>query len=363
MPCSHAQVLANRANALKSTGPKTPEGKARSRANGLKHGLTGDGIVIPTEDAAELDLRFAALEAEMKPAGTMARQLVGRVALMTIRLDRAAEHEAKAISHKMRKARGEFDDARLAEMENYYSWIASEPATNARRLRMTPEGLKRLLQVMTDLRDELDHPDGHRWDWSRCEQFHHIIGLRRVDVPVSRPRALSDAMEGNFRNLSQSDGGDLDVNDRREWARVALLAVVDGELAKLRDLLDEFDHEGLELDREEAAHRVIFDPSPAAVLARKYEAASERSLYRALREFRDIQGSPTQIDEQESVAAESEAEMASSLPDVPDEIDEEPNVDLVEPRGSEPILEAIEESYPDRREGRKSRKNRPRPGR
>src|SRR5215470_8247418 len=45
-----AQIEANRANALKSTGPRSVEGKAASRFNALKHGMDAASIVIPGED-------------------------------------------------------------------------------------------------------------------------------------------------------------------------------------------------------------------------------------------------------------------------------------------------------------------------
>jgi len=51
-PISEAQLAANRANAQLSTGPSTPAGKAKSSQNALKHGLTGNTVLLPHEDAA-----------------------------------------------------------------------------------------------------------------------------------------------------------------------------------------------------------------------------------------------------------------------------------------------------------------------
>jgi hypothetical protein len=54
------QLEANRLNALKSTGPKTPEGKRVSSQNALKSGLDAESQIVPGESPEE----FARLQAE-----------------------------------------------------------------------------------------------------------------------------------------------------------------------------------------------------------------------------------------------------------------------------------------------------------
>ena len=49
---SPAQILANRENAQRSSGPRTTEGKQAASRNSTRHGLTGTQIVIPGEDAS-----------------------------------------------------------------------------------------------------------------------------------------------------------------------------------------------------------------------------------------------------------------------------------------------------------------------
>ncbi|RUL86966.1 hypothetical protein TsocGM_15115, partial [Tautonia sociabilis] len=46
---SQKRIEANRRNAQQSTGPRTDEGKARSRANGLRHGMAAE-VLVPEED-------------------------------------------------------------------------------------------------------------------------------------------------------------------------------------------------------------------------------------------------------------------------------------------------------------------------
>jgi hypothetical protein len=62
-----AQITANRANAQKSTGPRTAEGKAASRFNALKHALDAESVIIPGEDPADYDALVHDYHAEFRP--------------------------------------------------------------------------------------------------------------------------------------------------------------------------------------------------------------------------------------------------------------------------------------------------------
>jgi hypothetical protein len=56
---SQKQIAANRRNAQKSTGPRTPEGKARSSQNALKSGIDSHAQIIHGETPADLErLKF-----------------------------------------------------------------------------------------------------------------------------------------------------------------------------------------------------------------------------------------------------------------------------------------------------------------
>ena len=70
------QIEANRRNAQRSTGPTTPEGKARSAQNSLTHGLTAASVVISIEDRGDYEELRARLIAEHKPVGTQELFLV-----------------------------------------------------------------------------------------------------------------------------------------------------------------------------------------------------------------------------------------------------------------------------------------------
>ena len=107
MPASEAQILANRRNAERSCGPKSPEGKMRSRANALKHGLTGEGVALTNEDAAEVERMYAAFEADFRPSDEMGRLLIRRMATCGVRMERSVLQETAALSERVLEAQAE----------------------------------------------------------------------------------------------------------------------------------------------------------------------------------------------------------------------------------------------------------------
>ena len=92
-PPSSRKVAANRANAARSTGPRSDEGKARSAMNAVRHGLAARAALLPGEDPAELERLGAEIEADLRPAGAAERELVGRVVSLSWRLRRVARAE------------------------------------------------------------------------------------------------------------------------------------------------------------------------------------------------------------------------------------------------------------------------------
>jgi hypothetical protein len=90
---SEAQRLANRLNAQKSTGPKTPEGKAKSALNACRHQLTGQVTTMTEPDRVMYNVFLEGYMAEWKPEGATEIQLVTRIAHDNWRLNRAGAIE------------------------------------------------------------------------------------------------------------------------------------------------------------------------------------------------------------------------------------------------------------------------------
>ena len=102
MPVSPDQLAANQANSQKSTGPRTPAGKERSRLNAFRHCITAQVINMPPEIAAAyLSFNKQMVEA-CNPYGFIEKQIAQTIADTQWRLNRFCAHETNlfALGHQ-----------------------------------------------------------------------------------------------------------------------------------------------------------------------------------------------------------------------------------------------------------------------
>jgi ribosomal silencing factor RsfS len=96
------QIDANRRNALKSTGPRTPEGKAVVSMNALKHGLRARTVVLPSENAEEFHQLCDDLEAEWQPQSRTEQFYVEQMAVSQWKLNRMEVGEVNVFTNETR---------------------------------------------------------------------------------------------------------------------------------------------------------------------------------------------------------------------------------------------------------------------
>ena len=302
-PTSPARVAANQRNALRSTGPKTCDGKARSRVNAVRHGLSGAGIALATEDAAAVAERFDVLRAEMGADTMLQVILVKQVALMSVRLDRAALQEAAALSTRVRHAVADFDRARGEDLTGAIAALEAGSGAERDGLLGSSAGLDHLIGGLTAIKTALIDRDPAVWTHAVGPRLEAYLGHEANPSAPARTIALFLATMGDFRQLDPVEMAPHHRATWCRWAQAQLVATIDAEvahLAALRSHLTEDDAEIIALDRSEAQARALFDPSHEAHLARRYEAEARRAFFRSLREFRTAPEaapvSPSEID-------------------------------------------------------------------
>jgi hypothetical protein len=98
------QTAANRRNAKRSTGPKTPEGKARSSQNRMTHGLLSRQVLLREEEPDLFRQVWGALWEELRPVGELETYLAARIVSGIWRMNRIARIEAQLFNESPLRA-------------------------------------------------------------------------------------------------------------------------------------------------------------------------------------------------------------------------------------------------------------------
>ena len=281
---SPARIAANRANARKSTGPRTEAGKARSRANALKHGLTGAGVALPSEDAARIEAEFLQAQEEFAPTTLAGMRLVRDVAAIWVRQDRARQYEARALAARTRRASIDFDQARSDRADWLVDNIEGNPRAYRRALLAMPEGVDRLVDGLTMLLNEMTGP-APMWTGAHHKRLDALFGYRVADLPLNRPTRFSKAVLGDYIAIGEAEIADIPAEERTVWAINRLMEAIRAEIDRLHEYRATIDPARLAADRADAIALESLDPGKDGALAQRYIAAAARDLSRALRDL------------------------------------------------------------------------------
>jgi hypothetical protein len=331
----------NRRNARRSTGPKTPEGKSRSRFNALKHGMAAKTLVLPGEDPEAFRGRLDAWTENLAPRDEVEQYLVERAVQVSWQLDRADRADVARLTRIIRSVPVEEGHQQAEEAEELgrrlfwdrrgplalyphfplrdqllgerkprtsFSGRVDDPDDPARlvsQLESTAAGCQWLLDRWTELRTRLDQG----WAWQSPEKLKAIrlLGRQPLDAAdddavatifqacwVMGPRdpsevdpfaeLWSELLPGEERILKQRlEEGQVDelLPRDEDHARAVLLDIVERVTAPLKTLAAAH-CERAEAAAAEQANRLSFDPSAEGERLRRFQISCGRSLNRTL---------------------------------------------------------------------------------
>ena len=302
MPATEKQIAANRANARKSTGPRTEQGKARSRANSLKHGMAGAGIVLPEEDRERWEFRAETWAEEMGAVTDMDRFLAGRAAMASVRLDRCVREETASLVDVRARALARWQAEReaRAQVEAHAQILPTDPAAALRGLTRTVLGCAWLIARWEGLAATLQ--DRGAWGTSDLRLAAHLLGGAGIpDRPALwRANAARFAARGELGGAEgEMLAGALGVAPLPadpEARRALILSLLPGAEAALEELRAHCEAELGRLEsirdalwdavdgpaRQGALDLVAVDVSGPGMLRRRYETAATSELHRSI---------------------------------------------------------------------------------
>jgi hypothetical protein len=157
---SQKKTEANRRNSLKSTGPRTEDGKARSSMNALKHGVLFVPPVLPGVEKRETwDAHVAGVLDSLAPQGYLEERLAERVALLLWRLGRVARYETETAATALENAEKDLLREKMFDLDSGVQDAAAArhelDRFRLKRLLPKPETLDSLSRYETTLERSL----------------------------------------------------------------------------------------------------------------------------------------------------------------------------------------------------------------
>jgi hypothetical protein len=259
-PNLSARAIANRKNALKSTGPRTDAGKAISRQNSIRHGLLASKVVVPGfEDRQEFEAFSLEMAQTLLPVGPLESRLCEEITSCFWRLERARKFEASEI----RKAKESLS------MQGVTSVVVQRPLPRVEHL--SDDELEHIIRAFHERQ-----PVTNAFD-------HSIHVLRQVQALLQEGKNLSDTL---WQELAEIDPSGAISQRIRKDAHFAT-DVVASRVSKLEAIRNASIKEAGKL--EEAVDGLSLADFDTLEKVLRYETAITRKLYQAMAQLERLQ--------------------------------------------------------------------------
>lgn len=201
-----------------------PETGSRSRENALQHGLSGDGVVLPSGMRIELDERRQGYLGTYRPVTLHEFDLVHRAALGVVRFNHLQPMFARRTVHRARMAASHWPMLRSLEAIERAKRLTYDPPGVVARLKTNIGGVEFLLNEWRLLRLALDTTEG--WTPKQVERAQNLTGVPRIHRhldphkvrggSVDERKALADRQLAELQQLLQDkELARLDEDERR----------------------------------------------------------------------------------------------------------------------------------------------------
>jgi len=270
-------------NALKSTGPRTEEGKARASLNALKHGLRAASLAVPfLENPEDWEVHRSLVVRDLAPVGYLETILGERVAALLWRLGRVARYESAVVSNAIREAGGRrpFVDSPFDEVVPVVDTGAEEKTVDmvsrVRALKPASHVEGRDVGTLLDLVAEAADVNLEDENVSgQVEVPEDFTGEYWAEFDGWTRKAVEDALQSVQRLSAENSKAD-------PWDE-ALKA------AKGRVLLARAEQEDAAAKLDRQRHAALLPDEESLEKVNRYETTLERSLFRTLHELQRLQ--------------------------------------------------------------------------
>ena len=186
-PTSTARVRANRANAKRSTGPRTPQGKIRSAENAVKHGIyaTKAAAVLAgpyPEDPDEIAAQMQAVIDALAPRDVLEEGIASEFALISLKERRLAT----------------FEDGQLVADGDIYDYERSDAADTARTAVHHAIRVWDQSRISKDRSKAMQESDPPWQGMAKCLQG---VTIPRIWVPELWTPTITPGTSASWRNV------------------------------------------------------------------------------------------------------------------------------------------------------------------